>query len=32
MVEDPGLARDDKLRVVERMWRCWGMDGRKVVV
>jgi nuclear-control-of-ATPase protein 2 len=32
MVEDPGLWRADKLRVVERMWRCWGMDGRRVVV
>ncbi|KAF8311858.1 NCA2-domain-containing protein [Clavulina sp. PMI_390] len=23
-LEDPKLSRDDKLRVVERMWRSWG--------
>ncbi|AFR97473.1 hypothetical protein CNAG_04746 [Cryptococcus neoformans var. grubii H99] len=28
MVEDPVLKREDKLRVVERIWRCWGVDGR----
>ncbi|KAL1407260.1 Nuclear control of ATPase protein 2 [Vanrija albida] len=28
MVEDPVLGRDDKLRVVERIYRCWGVDGR----
>jgi nuclear-control-of-ATPase protein 2 len=32
MVENPALARVDKLRVVERMWRCWGLDGKKRVV
>ncbi|RSH92300.1 Nuclear control of ATPase protein 2 [Saitozyma podzolica] len=31
MVEDPSMRRGDKLRVVERIWRCWGMDGRRVV-
>ncbi|WVQ83182.1 hypothetical protein IAT38_005321 [Cryptococcus sp. DSM 104549] len=29
MVEDPALSRGDKLRVVERIWRCWGVDGRR---
>ena len=28
MVEDPNLSRGDKLRVVERIWRCFGVDGR----
>lgn len=28
MVEDPALKRVDKLRVVERIWRCFGVDGR----
>lgn len=23
-LEDPGLDRDEKMRVVERMWRSWG--------
>ncbi|KAL0961358.1 hypothetical protein HGRIS_006314 [Hohenbuehelia grisea] len=23
-LEDPRLAREDRLRVVDRMWRCWG--------
>jgi nuclear control of ATPase protein 2 len=23
-LEDPGLGRAEKLRVVDRMWRCWG--------
>ncbi|KAJ7076389.1 NCA2-domain-containing protein [Mycena belliarum] len=23
-LEDPGMPRAEKLRVVERMWRCWG--------
>ena len=23
-LEDPELGRDAKMRVVERMWRCWG--------
>lgn len=31
MVEDPGLGRVDKLKVVDRMWRCWGIDGRRRV-
>jgi nuclear-control-of-ATPase protein 2 len=31
MVEDPVLSRGDKLRVVERIWRCWGVDGRRKV-
>jgi hypothetical protein len=29
MVEDPVLSRGDKLRVLERIWRCWGIDGRR---
>jgi len=32
MVENPALSRVDKLHVVERMWRSWGLDGRKKVV
>lgn len=28
MVENPILKREDKLRVIERVWRCWGVDGR----
>ncbi|ODN79548.1 hypothetical protein L202_03503 [Cryptococcus amylolentus CBS 6039] len=28
MLENPSLGRGDKLRVVERIWRCWGVDGR----
>lgn len=28
MVENPVLKREDKLRVIERVWRCWGVDGR----
>jgi nuclear-control-of-ATPase protein 2 len=23
-LEDPGLGREEKMRVVERMWRSWG--------
>ena len=23
-LEDPELGRREKLRVIERMWRCWG--------
>jgi len=23
-LEDPDLGRAEKMRVVERMWRCWG--------
>ncbi|KAF7307425.1 hypothetical protein MIND_00536900 [Mycena indigotica] len=23
-LEDPAMRREEKLRVVERMWRCWG--------
>lgn len=23
-LENPELGREDKIRVVERMWRCWG--------
>lgn len=23
-LENPDLGRADKMRVVERMWRCWG--------
>ena len=23
-LEDPGMPREEKLRVVERMWRSWG--------
>lgn len=23
-LEDPRLGREEKIRVVERMWRCWG--------
>nr|ODN89520.1 hypothetical protein L203_02231 [Cryptococcus depauperatus CBS 7841] len=29
LVEDPSLARSDKLRAIERIWRCWGLDGKK---
>ncbi|ORY20910.1 ATP synthase regulation protein NCA2-domain-containing protein [Naematelia encephala] len=29
MVEDPVLSRGDKLRVMERVWRCWGTTGRR---
>lgn len=29
LVEEPGLGRGDKLRVVERIWRCWGVDGKR---
>jgi hypothetical protein len=29
MVEDTRLSRGDKLRVVERIWRCFGTDGRQ---
>lgn len=29
MVEDPTMSRGDKLRVVERIWRCWGTDGKR---
>ncbi|KAK4683942.1 nuclear control of ATPase protein 2, partial [Tremellales sp. Uapishka_1] len=29
MVENPKLTRGDKLRVVERIWRCWGTEGKK---
>lgn len=27
LFEDQNLDRDDKLRVVDRIWRCWGIDG-----
>lgn len=29
MVEDARMSRGDKLRVVERIWRCFGTDGRR---
>ncbi|EIW71171.1 hypothetical protein TREMEDRAFT_27296 [Tremella mesenterica DSM 1558] len=29
MVEDTELLRRDKLRVLDRIWRCWGIDGRR---
>jgi nuclear-control-of-ATPase protein 2 len=29
MIENPYLSRGDKLRVIERIWRCWGVDGRR---
>lgn len=29
MVENPTLGRRDKLQVVQRIWRCWGVDGRR---
>jgi hypothetical protein len=29
MVENPALERRDKLQVVQRIWRCWGVDGRR---
>lgn len=32
MVENPALSRGDKLHVIERMWRCWGLDGRRKAV
>lgn len=28
LVEEPALSRGDKLRVVERIWRCWGVEGK----
>lgn len=28
LIEDTKLTRGHKLRVVERIWRCWGYDGR----
>ncbi|OCF33869.1 hypothetical protein I316_04581 [Kwoniella heveanensis BCC8398] len=31
MVEDPRLTRGDKLRVVERIWRSWGAEGKRSV-
>ncbi|WVQ98162.1 hypothetical protein IAU59_005284 [Kwoniella sp. CBS 9459] len=31
LVEDPRLTRGDKLRVVERIWRSWGAEGKKSV-
>lgn len=31
LIEDPELSRGDKLRVVERIWRCWGIDGKRKV-
>jgi len=31
LVEEPGLGRADKLRVIERIWRCWGTDGKRRV-
>ncbi|WWC86785.1 uncharacterized protein L201_001664 [Kwoniella dendrophila CBS 6074] len=29
MIENPLLKRGDKFRVIERIWRCWGIDGNK---
>ncbi|CAA7270526.1 unnamed protein product [Cyclocybe aegerita] len=29
-LEDTSLGRDAKLRVVDRMWRCWGTGGEGV--
>lgn len=29
LVEDPSMTRGDKLRVVERIWRCWGTTGKQ---
>ena len=29
-LEDTRLGREAKLRVVERMWRCWGTYGEGV--
>ncbi|WVW78335.1 hypothetical protein I302_100289 [Kwoniella bestiolae CBS 10118] len=31
MIENPALKRGDKLRVVERIWRCWGVEGNRRV-
>ncbi|WRT64668.1 uncharacterized protein IL334_001602 [Kwoniella shivajii] len=31
MVEDPILGRGDKLRVIERIWRCWGVEGTRKI-
>lgn len=31
MFENQKLDRDDKLRVVDRMWRCWGLDGTRTI-
>lgn len=30
-LEDPGLGREEKLLVVQRMWRCWGSGGEGVL-
>ncbi|PPQ64964.1 hypothetical protein CVT24_008152 [Panaeolus cyanescens] len=30
-LEDPSLGREDKLLVVQRMWRCWGSGGEGVL-
>ena len=31
LIEEPILSRGDKLRVVERIWRGWGVDGKRKV-
>lgn len=28
LIEDPSLSRGDKLRVIDRIIRSWGVDGR----
>ncbi|PPQ91940.1 hypothetical protein CVT25_000983 [Psilocybe cyanescens] len=30
-LEDTQLGREAKLRVVERMWRCWGQGGEAII-
>jgi len=30
-LEDTALGKEAKLRVIERMWRTWGMAGEGVV-
>lgn len=31
LFEDQSLDRDDKLRVVDRIWRCWGLNGTRSI-
>jgi len=25
-LEDPGLSRSEKLRIIDRMWKSWGKE------
>lgn len=31
-LEDTSLDREVKLRIVDRMWRCWGAGGQGIIV